>query len=378
MQPLNKTLLIQFFALIAVMVVMAGAAASIFLAQRVSKRQDDLNERFESISGGTLGADERGSLSTLSQDLGDLGWITYGVGGAGLLILYGGLMYIVWSGWRSNTMRQIMLEAVNAELEDRVEERVKELNSTNEQLRNEVAQRRQTQKELQKSRYRIITKEESLRREISEVLHGRVQNSLLVAGLRLSECQALMDTDVDQAKTMLTEIRSEVDDIREHDVREASHLLHPSVIRVGLLPAVRTLVGSFEDNYRISSSVDPEIERIDNVLEMGISETVRLVAYRAIQEGMNNIERHTDATAIDLSLSLDKDGWLELEVRDNGKGFDTSKLEPGLGLDSIADRVGATGGGLGDLEHRRRGHSTVGEAADTGPGHRPGSIRYKD
>ena len=109
-----------------------------------------------------------------------------------------------------------------------------------------MSQRRKAEEELNRSRFRMASAEEGLRKEIAEMLHGKVQTSLLVAWHRLGECEGLLEKDPSEAKALLQEIREELDRIREREVREASHSLHPSVIRVGLLPAVRTLLESFE------------------------------------------------------------------------------------------------------------------------------------
>jgi signal transduction histidine kinase len=190
----------------------------------------------------------------------------------------------------------------------------------------------------------MATAEEGLRKEIAEMLHGKVQTSLLVAWHRLGECEALLDKNTGEAKTLLLEIREELDRIREREVREASHTLHPSVIRVGLLPAVRTLLESFEGEFKVSLDTDEAIVKLDDVLYNRIPEPVRLAAYRVLQEGLSNVRRHSGANSLAVSLGITQDGELALTLKDDGHGFDVDKTGPGLGLSSIADRVAVAGG----------------------------------
>src|SRR5437764_12653860 len=111
--------------------------------------------------------------------------------------------------------------------------------------------------ESRQARQQSIAAEERLRREISELLHSRVQSKLLVVWHRLGDALKLIESDPTSAAVLVREVRDEVDRIREKEVRQASHLLHPSIIRVGLVPAVRSLATRYEDYYRIVLDIDP-------------------------------------------------------------------------------------------------------------------------
>lgn len=198
--------------------------------------------------------------------------------------------------------------------------------------------------EVQRSRRLITAAEERTKRNIAEMLHGRVQTRLLVAWHRLGECEKLVGTDCATALALLQEVRDEIDQIREQDVRQASHLLHPSIIRVGLVPAVRSLVRSFESRFQLVVNLDPRLESLDSPLHNAIPTSCRLTAYRAIEEALNNALRHAKPSKVEISLGLDADGQLRVEIADDGVGFDKSKLVMGLGLESIAGRVDQEGG----------------------------------
>ncbi len=198
--------------------------------------------------------------------------------------------------------------------------------------------------ELRLSRQRIVAVEEALRKEIAELLHGRVQTKLVVVWHRLGQCIDLLTTDMTKAKALLPQIRDEIDQIRERDVRQAAHLLHPSVIQIGVLPAVQTLISAYKDYFQIAVNADPQFVQMDNPLDNRIQEEARLIIYRVLEEGLSNIHRHARATAVDINLSVPTDDSLNIAIADNGVGFDVSHTTPGLGLVSIADRVGAGGG----------------------------------
>jgi signal transduction histidine kinase len=198
--------------------------------------------------------------------------------------------------------------------------------------------------ELEKSRKLITTAEENLRREIAELLHGRVQSRLVVAWHRLGQCEQLIIDKPAEAKALLRQVRGEIDDIREHEVRQASHLLHPSIIQVGLVPAVRSVIHQYVSDFRVALHVDPKLAELDNPANNRIPESIRLVGYRVIEEALSNIGRHAHAAQVDISLAAGSDQRLGIVILDDGQGFDTTRFQRGLGLNAIATRVEQSGG----------------------------------
>jgi signal transduction histidine kinase len=214
-----------------------------------------------------------------------------------------------------------------------------QLRGTNTEL---LAQLQAQVEELARSRGLITEAEERLRRELSEVLHSRVQNRLLMVWYRLDEAIELLASNPPAAAQELADIRQLVDDIREQDVRELSHRLHPSIIRAGLVPALESLTEEMP-RLEITIHADAEIRALDDAARNGIPEAVRLTAYRVVEEALGNVVKHAEASHVDVLLTA-VTGGLSLQIRDNGRGFDAHSLQPGLGLGSIAARVGRVGG----------------------------------
>jgi signal transduction histidine kinase len=190
----------------------------------------------------------------------------------------------------------------------------------------------------------ITEAEERLRREIAEVLHSRVQNRLLMIWYRLEEAQALLGSDPEGARQLLAEIRDQLESIREQDVRELSHRLHPSIIRAGLLPALETLADEMAP-LEVRVQADTAFQHLDDGAHNQIPETVRLTAYRVVEEALGNAVKHGAATRVEISLR-GTGGGLQMEIVDNGRGFEQARVSLGLGLGSMAARVGRVGGTL--------------------------------
>lgn len=193
--------------------------------------------------------------------------------------------------------------------------------------------------EVQESRRLLSAREDELRKNIAETLHGRVQNRLLVAGHWLGEALARLEHPRPEIRAYLEAARKEIDRVREEDVRQVSHLLHPAIIAAGLVPAIRSLAGRFEERVRITLEVDPRLAEADDLTCGGLPEPVRLAAYRVVEEALNNVWAHAGASEVQIVLGLAPPGQLQLSIRDNGRGFRRKQMTQGLGLRALGSRV---------------------------------------
>ena len=212
--------------------------------------------------------------------------------------------------------------------------------------------------QLHRSRRLVVAAEERTRREVAELLHGRVQNRLLLSWNRLGLSEQLWSSDAERARELLIEARAEIDEIREREIRRAGYLLHPSFIREGLGPAVRELGGRFEDALEVAVEVDPRLEELDTPVRNALPEPVRLGAFRVVEEALLNVLRHAQAHRAVVRLGLAGDDELTIEVHDDGVGFDTAAVARGLGTASMASRAAHLGGDC-DIESAVGAGTTV-------------------
>lgn len=79
-----------------------------------------------------------------------------------------------------------------------------------------------------------------------------------------------------------------------------------------------------------------------------MAEELTQALLRIVQEGLTNVARHAQATRVDIALRVGADGWLELELADNGRGLAASLpfSGHGLGLAGMRERVAALAGEL--------------------------------
>jgi signal transduction histidine kinase len=77
-----------------------------------------------------------------------------------------------------------------------------------------------------------------------------------------------------------------------------------------------------------------------------LSQLVETQLFAIGREALSNVERHADASAAQVRVQAPP-GMVVVEVRDNGRGFDTAAGRPGhFGLESMRTRAAEIGGRL--------------------------------
>ncbi len=221
--------------------------------------------------------------------------------------------------------------------------RASELAVENGQLLDEARQQLAEHNRL----YRLLSEQdEKTRRQIAEALHGSAQTRLLQAVQTLEQAALLVENDPREAAKLIRRAGHLVEEVRENDIREASHRLHPAAIAAGLVAAIDVLCRQLLSELDVDFKVDPRLADLDDPGGAGIQESIRLGLYRIVEEAVSNIRRHALARHVAISLGLkpaitgEHGDWsIELKVTDDGVGFDPSAVRDGLGLELIAART---------------------------------------
>lgn len=91
--------------------------------------------------------------------------------------------------------------------------------------------------------------------------------------------------------------------------------------------------------FERTTGVTVDIEA--GTLPNSFGNTIDLILYRIIQEGLTNALRHGHATHVDILLFL-VNGVVQVVIRDNGEG--AKKIVKGIGLLGMEERIGSLGG----------------------------------
>ena len=196
--------------------------------------------------------------------------------------------------------------------------------------------------ELARFSRRTVKLQEEERRRVARELHDGVNQLLAVVGFGLESIEKkLLRRDestlqeIDKTKHLLDEAIQEV--------RHISYNLRPSILDdLGLMAAVRSLCDEFANRTQIRVEMGPAIfpENIPTELEITV--------YRILQEALNNIEKHAEATLVKLHF-VQENARISVIISDNGKGFDVFLREGesrGAGLNNMKKRAALVDGVL--------------------------------
>ena len=185
--------------------------------------------------------------------------------------------------------------------------------------------------------HKVATLEE--RQRMAGELHDSVSQALY--GIALGTHAAR--EQLEQAPEKLPETLDYVLSLSETAVTEMRSLvfeLHPeSLKQLGLASLLTKLVETVRarDNLFV---------QLDLCSEPDVSLEVKEMLYRIAQEALGNVAKHAGAGVVDVCMRC-KESCVELQVGDDGVGFDTTAQFPGhYGLQSMAARAARLGGSL--------------------------------
>ncbi|HZF16713.1 MAG TPA: type II secretion system major pseudopilin GspG [Steroidobacteraceae bacterium] len=253
------------------------------------------------------------------------------------------LVVIVLSDITELNNIQATLEAMNDDLESRIEARTRELNASRDELSMLSA--------------RLMTTQESERKRIAQELHDSIGQSLSAIKYSLERAvEMTLGRDPGAPRHILMTTISRVQETVE-SIRSIAMNLRPSMLDdLGAVSAVRWFCREFGEIYS-SLRVHTDLA----VTDKGVPEHLVTPIFRTLQESLNNVARHAQAKNVFVSMRGDH-STLTLEVRDDGVGFDPKEtsmtIKGGHGLSGLRERAAKTGGTL-SLQSKRRGGTVV-------------------
>jgi two-component system, NarL family, sensor histidine kinase UhpB len=179
--------------------------------------------------------------------------------------------------------------------------------------------------------------QEEERSRIASELHDDTAQSL---ALLVLEMDAVIHRNKNLPKDTVQSIENLMNNANRTlaEVRRFSHELRPSILdNLGLLPAIEQLIADHQTEGKLKTEFEV------NGNEKRLSRDTELAFFRIIQEALNNIRNHAQATRVVIRLDFDSD-FTRLIVTDNGIGFDgiaeKTALEKGhMGIINMKERA---------------------------------------
>ena len=186
--------------------------------------------------------------------------------------------------------------------------------------------------DLERLSSRMVDQHEDERRRLSRELHDETAQVFAMVKLQLGLLAE--EVPAPQAR-QLAQVVALVDD-GITSIRSVTDQLRPSLLDdLGLLPAVRALVGDSESRTGIAATLTAP-DALPPVSSDG-----ELAIFRAVQEGLANVARHSDARRADVTIAASADTLL-VTVDDDGRG--PGSAVPRAGLAGMRERMVALGG----------------------------------
>jgi PAS domain S-box-containing protein len=175
----------------------------------------------------------------------------------------------------------------------------------------------------------VLDAQEKERLHIASELHDNV-------GQILTTCKILLEGEISKQDAPETLNHTYMHLQRAiNELRSISHQLNPAQLHeIGLISALKELVKT----VNMASSIDVILEVEDPRCLDKIEDPVSLSLFRIVQEQLNNILKHANATEVTITITKSAKA-VELEIVDNGKGFRLSSVNKGLGLKNMYNRA---------------------------------------
>jgi len=206
-------------------------------------------------------------------------------------------------------------------------------------LRHAREQLRDSHAKLQALAHQLCEAERGERRRIANYLHDSVQQTLAAAQMSLAQLREQYPPAAEHADHVRQLVRDSITQCRSL----TSQISPPLLYEAGLCAALKWLATWFKDNQRLHVELDLP------AAEPRLEEATRAFLFETGRELLFNAAKHaaTDRAALAVRLNA---GQVELSIRDDGRGFDTSAGEGApsngdqFGLFSIRQRIGVMGG----------------------------------
>jgi signal transduction histidine kinase len=169
------------------------------------------------------------------------------------------------------------------------------------------------------------------RTRIERDLHDGVQPRLVSVGMTLGLAQQKIDDDPAAAKELIAEAHTSTK-AAITELRQLARGIHASVLDDrGLDAALSALAGRSHIPVSLDVRMDGRCSR-----------DAEAAVYFAIAESLTNAAKHSRASEARVVVRLREGNTLWARVEDNGMGG--AQVQPGGGLDGIANRILAAGG----------------------------------
>ncbi|MEO0225471.1 MAG: GAF domain-containing protein [candidate division WOR-3 bacterium] len=225
--------------------------------------------------------------------------------------------------------KEILLAAASTEIALAVENSLLHLNTLR---KNE---------ELKRLTFKLLQTEEETRKKMACEIHDQIGSVLASARIMLD----LLDHKIQKKDSSLMKLMEDIGRYIDESIKLSRdfifHIYPAALEEIGLEAFLRSYLVRFSKQQGIEIKLRISIPR-------RLPRTVEQLIFRLVQEGLNNIAKHSSARSGEVMIEVGS-VCIDLRISDNGKGFDIDKVfkgknQQGFGLTIMRERVEAIGG----------------------------------
>jgi PAS domain S-box-containing protein len=220
----------------------------------------------------------------------------------------------------SQLAQQISSAIINSQLYLDAQREIKNRLQVEKSLKNQQKLLVKTQNELKIFSQRLLTIKEEEKKKLSSYLHDELGSMAVALNSHLNIIEKhISKDDLDDALIAIQKSKLILKKSISRLKKAVFDLRPPDLEIIGLPDALREYFSSItkQTNLQINYTVKLKTGMLD--------ENMSITIYRIAQESINNILKHSEAKSANVELRA-KNGRISLSVKDDGRGFDVSKL----------------------------------------------------
>jgi len=184
---------------------------------------------------------------------------------------------------------------------------------------------------------RLMLVHEEEQRSLARVLHDEIGQTLTAVQMRLGGLAMDCAGDGCDAANRVRQEESHIGQVVDALRGQLRLLRPPELDALGLRGSLLGLLDEVQRQHSIEvvAEVDAAVDELEEIQALAI--------FRLVQEGVSNILRHAVASSVRLHVGV-QDRHVDLQIVDNGCGFEVFQETAGFGLISMRERVALLGG----------------------------------
>jgi signal transduction histidine kinase len=197
----------------------------------------------------------------------------------------------------------------------------------------DISERKRMEMELSEVQRRLDEGREIERLQLARELHDMPMQELFAAQYALAELahslpDGAAEANIESIKESLQNANKMLRDL-------CNELRPPTLESFGLRSAIEAYIVQFRQKY---NEIQVELDLTDD--EPALSDTSALALFRIYQQALGNVVQHAEAKNIWIRIWF-HNGWINMEIRDDGKGFQVPARWVELARDSHFGLVGS-------------------------------------